>query len=394
MLRRVFRITAFSVVVLLIAGSLFLASWNHLEGRKVDAELEGLRARREPLLLAELRPPPVPDAENAAPLLSKAAALLGDAPDRYATLVQELQDGAPGAAERAGRELSQAAPAARALGEAFARPRCLFPVNYEDGFQALLPHVGEINRLGWLLRLEGAAASSRGDAAGVVAAAGRLLRLARCLDGERTLIGFLVRTSLVEAAFTLAPADPAVADLARAELPGLREQAALALRMERAFVIRWFSELLDGRAAPDGVTPGFAAWFFARPLVRRDFAHYLRITQASLDLVGRSWPESAAGREQLAALEVEANHPISRGIIPAYRSLLLRLSETEARLRMLVLAATLAKAPPAALPPGPGSVDPLTGQPFRYQAAGKGFTLKAGDGSAGSAELVLSVPAR
>ena len=62
--------------LLLIAGGFVGAMlwWGHEAQRRLDAEIAAIRARGEPILIEDFTVQPVPDSENAALLLRKAAA--------------------------------------------------------------------------------------------------------------------------------------------------------------------------------------------------------------------------------------------------------------------------------------------------------------------------------
>jgi hypothetical protein len=57
------------VALVIVAG---YAGWNALLAREYASRLDALRAAGEPVFHTDLRPPPVAEEENAAPLLEKA----------------------------------------------------------------------------------------------------------------------------------------------------------------------------------------------------------------------------------------------------------------------------------------------------------------------------------
>ena len=85
-IRRVWRVVAYGLLVLLLLGGLLNLVGNLYYGHRVKAEIRALKAAGHPVTPADVTPPPVPDAENAA-LLYKAAA----------KIVEPHQAGADGA---------------------------------------------------------------------------------------------------------------------------------------------------------------------------------------------------------------------------------------------------------------------------------------------------------
>jgi len=86
------------------------------------------------------------------------------------------------------------------IAEASRRPKCRFPIRYEENFQALLPHLSYMRSLArtYRLRAQAELAAGQGDAA--VADVQTCLRLADSLDNDSLLISFLVRAAVFDIA--------------------------------------------------------------------------------------------------------------------------------------------------------------------------------------------------
>lgn len=240
--------------------------------QKYEAEA---RARQVKLYLMELVPAPVPDAENfaAVPIFQDAFdkpnapnpfALLerpGEkAPSLGAAVKNELVDlgewqkffiatktlstasGNP--AEDVLQALEHYAAAWEQLRTAAARPRSRFPVRYEDGINASMPHVGVLQSAAKLNALRLLAHLQLGDSAAAYEDFRLGMRLRESLETEPTLICSLVRlsqlamlenavwTGLARHQWAAPELEKITADLGR---PRLMDDYALGLGGERGF---------------------------------------------------------------------------------------------------------------------------------------------------------------
>jgi hypothetical protein len=101
---------------------------------------------------------------------------------------------------------------------------CDFPVRFEDGFQAELPHVSKLRQLARLLSLQLRVRAARGDADGALECLEALVAASRTMDGRLSAVDFLTGVALGgvacrEAEFLLnnsAPDDSQLARLQRA----------------------------------------------------------------------------------------------------------------------------------------------------------------------------------
>ncbi|MBM3472579.1 MAG: hypothetical protein FJX75_04805, partial [Armatimonadetes bacterium] len=73
---RVWRIVAYGLLALLLLGGLLNLVGNLYYGHRVKAEIRALKAAGHPVTPADITPPPVSEAENAAPLYKAAAQIV------------------------------------------------------------------------------------------------------------------------------------------------------------------------------------------------------------------------------------------------------------------------------------------------------------------------------
>lgn len=180
------------------------------------------------MTLAEFVPASVPDAENFAAvplfanLFSENEAIRNAAqkvlaipkPDSAKTGITDLAAwqaafvkngdlpaaGADAAADVLQGIAAHCGPALAELAEAERRPHSVFPVKWEQGFYALLPHLGVIQNAASIHRLRVAAHLARRENAAAYAEFQGMLWLARALEKEPTLITGLVRVSVLKLA--------------------------------------------------------------------------------------------------------------------------------------------------------------------------------------------------
>ena len=208
----------------------------NIRGRSAwDVYAEEAKQRGVKMSLSELLPPPVPDAENfaAVPLFAN---LFSDDEAVRTAAQNALAIPKPDVSQYVGKTREprltdlaawQAAfvksgdlPAARAdpatdvlegivhhcgpalaeLAEAERRPHAVFPVKWEQGFAALLPHLSLMQSAASIHRIRAAAHLARKENAAAFEEFQGMLRLVRALESEPTLIAGLVRISALKMA--------------------------------------------------------------------------------------------------------------------------------------------------------------------------------------------------
>ncbi len=263
---------------------------------------EEARARGVKMSLQELLPASVPDAENfaAVPLFAnlfsedeavqkKAAGTLTlpvterisrlanlgtatrcDLANWQADFVQggNLQSASPDPAADVLRAIEHRfGPALAELAEAERRPHAVFPVKWERGIAAMLPHLQQIQAAAKIHALRLSAYLAQRNTAAAYAEFRGLLRLYRALEKEPTLISGLVRISVLQLAVSgvwegvmTGAWDPASLEKIQndvAELDLLAD-CQFAFNAERAFMNSVLDSARSGKAPIDGTWGGFS----------------------------------------------------------------------------------------------------------------------------------------
>ncbi len=235
--RKIRPLTA-AVLVLVSLTTLVAAvvTGTNVRGRSAwEAYADDARARGVKITLSELLPPPIPDAENfaAIPLFTNlfsedpaaretAAKVLElppvESPARAASMGERRlldlaawQSAFVKSGDLAAASADPAADVLRGIGHRFGpaltqlagagrRPGAVFPVKWEDGIAALLPHLGVMQSAAKIHQLRTIAHLARGESGAAYEAFSDTLRLYRALEKEPTLIAGLVRASILQIA--------------------------------------------------------------------------------------------------------------------------------------------------------------------------------------------------
>ena len=404
--------------------------------------LEAKAAKRgEPLTLAELaaKSPPIPDAENAAVVLLELwkesepqfwqAFIDGRAPlpernvvpvdpdlpilGSNATRPSRVQPLSPAALSAAEDYLKSHAAHMERVRAALRRPRCRFPVKFNDGYDALLPHLSKLKGEAQLFRLEALVATERGDNDAAITALGNPGRIGTLLAEEPFLITQLVRiacfTMVVDGAQhllcrrELAPSQLARLDtmLDELKLPSSLRWAYIA---ERAAGLNIYEQSGDALAriasSSDGSNDVKPADY--RRLVRvmnaiglasADRRLMLESFDEAIELADKDSHQDLSRRREIFA---EAGRKARRFppklfssfLLPAMQRVPNKYANLEARRRAAVtavavqklrltqggkLAEQLDELVPRFLPSVP--LDPYDGQPLRYKRRPAGFVV-------------------
>lgn len=216
-------------LVTLITAVFVVEGWR---GRRAWAGVVELaRSRGEVLTMAEIVPPAVPADENfaatplVAALFSTDEKIAKAAADRW--ILPRPSDGKsepgfsppkePGLSvldawraylgtddllvylERYAADLDE-------ISAATLRPHARFPIRYEDGFKATIPHIGPLQKISRIMRLRAEARLERGQASGAAADVAAMLRLARKINEDPTLISQLMARAIAGQAVQVAGA--------------------------------------------------------------------------------------------------------------------------------------------------------------------------------------------
>jgi hypothetical protein len=306
-----------AVVALLILAHLTL---NIVAGRRLKAELSRIRAAGQPLTLAEVAPPQVPDSQNAAPLYQQAfKGLMKPVADEdivMAFLGQGRHDKPRPTLAEVGAVLARHEADFRLLEEGSRRPACRFPVNWKLGVAALFPHLPKARKATRFLVAKALVEAERGRADLALNDLGIVVRLTNHLGAEPTLMTQVLRIAYTAIAFwyvpeILAAAPPSATDSrALYDLLGQTDIAgpfARAIATEQALLgLAGFEQvrrtgplLLGGQAAAEHPDPTWVrvlagGWPVLRyvwePFRKLDEVYYLRYMRDTIALAAASPP--------------------------------------------------------------------------------------------------------
>jgi hypothetical protein len=408
--RRVWRFVL-ALLALLILAHLIL---NIVAGRRLEAELNRIRAAGQPLTLAEAAPPPVPDAQNAAVLYQQAFDGLSKPEadeDTVSAFLQTLPEKPRPTLAEVEAVLARHEADFRLLEEASRRPACRFPVNWKAGWAALFPHLGIPRTATRFLLAKALAEAERGRTAEALNDLAIEVRVVNHIGAEPSLIAQLVRVARLADLFdslpdALAAAPPSATDSrALYDLLGQVDIAgpfARAIATEQAFVIAGFEQLR--RAGPLGMIVNMPSaedptwvrvlargWPVIRwvwePFLKLDEVYFLRHMQ-DLIAVAAASPPRRMGYQKLADEASRAPwYAIVSKILAAFVQLPLR--EDHAAATVAVMRGALALRAyqiehgdyPASLAElrarGGWAIpnDPCSSKPFIYRREGKGYLL-------------------
>lgn len=237
--------------------------WGHYADSQIQAEIDAIRARGEPLLAKDFIPSPIPDEQNAAELYKRAVAcnplLNKEHPDRFSDADMDRLASMISVAilDQQFRQ-EHREDLARILeisSESFALARQAryvegvdWKLDYSSGiFRAQLPRLGGQRDLAKLLCTAALVAHERGDHAAAVENLRDCLAIAAAVDATHTLVDHLFNISIRNlTAETIEKIAPTLQ-------VGLDEREA---RPERVKML--IDDLLDERTMREGLTAAFA----------------------------------------------------------------------------------------------------------------------------------------
>lgn len=186
-----FVLMGLAVLVLILHASITVSGKRGLERRFAE-----IRARGEPLTFEELAPRPVPIYENAAPIYEQAFKAL-KLPERDENL-QKFLDEDTSPEDRAKLEpgirelIQQNEPVFALIEEAVSKPKCVFPVKWEDGLNALHLHSNQLRKLNSLVSARAILRGSDGQTDAALQDLALALRIADAIRGEPDIESYLV----------------------------------------------------------------------------------------------------------------------------------------------------------------------------------------------------------
>jgi len=420
------RIALTLFVVLLLAPGIAWTIWNVRAGAELRRALSALEAKGAPMTVGQFRPPALPEAENAAPLLNRAFLRMAggrtdlqplDEPFEALSkvwkdttrLFDQLRTDAALAADVKAK--LAAPPVAEVLGllrEAAARPGCNFELKYEQGAALLLPHMMRSSNAVRLLCLVAWVKARDGDLPAALKDLRAGLVLSRMIAEDRVLISVLVAFAGTQHVLDVLPhvlaAAPAAAvaaddldgfagDLARTR-EAFKPMLVHCLDGERIALGGWaFEGIINGTLdanllAGTGERSPALLWFYAnpfRPLLKQDYAFYVTVLGEMREVAGKPFDPAAVASIARRCEGVPRWAILSRLIMPALDGVFVKAAEMEcaldaARVGLALEKHRLAKgAYPASLealqPAGGVPADPFTGRPLVYKPSASGVQV-------------------
>jgi hypothetical protein len=189
--------------VLIVIGMLMHGIVSVIEGRKLEADLRAIKAKGEPVSWAELGKPKVPDAENAAPAYAKVFSILtakkqDPAPDVSCDLLDPVRRKTdPGVWEAVRNVLTKYQAIFPLIEEATSKPRCRFPIKWEEGFNAKFPQLASLRTASAMLAARAILQVRSNDMAGACHSIELGFKVSNALEEQPTLISQLVRIAVI-----------------------------------------------------------------------------------------------------------------------------------------------------------------------------------------------------
>ncbi|MCX6345489.1 MAG: hypothetical protein NT018_10535 [Armatimonadetes bacterium] len=180
--------------------------WPYLGGDSLETQISKLKASGEPVTMAELVGPAIPDSQNAALIYEKAFKEMGFPKDksqfeeRVESLLDDWKSGKTNAYPKLEQFVSQYQTVIPLIEKASDYPKCRFSVNWEDGLDAKLDHLGYLRCLSTLLSCATIVEAHNGRIENADHLCELKLKLSNAVQGEPDIISFLTRTSLIRSA--------------------------------------------------------------------------------------------------------------------------------------------------------------------------------------------------
>ena len=389
-------------VGLCIAGLCVLfASLSGLANRPLRRAYAALEADGRPMDPAQIIPPPIPDADNAAPIYQAAALQLKTEPggeELGALAARMLEDESDAEAEEAFRALC-ARPfvqdAIEMLRKGSRRAGCRYDIDYSMGWETLLPHIGELRNLSRIICGKARLSVAQGLQEEAWDDAITSLRLANALQNEPALISQLVRMaqfSLAVNAIRFVAArgapNPQQYDETTRLLLTFEDIAPLVLALdgERLMLGEWAfdqppSELKKIFGDEQSIPVAFYSYF--PPLRQHDRAAYLSTMHAYANNAIAPYSPCDTDLDEQLLNDVPRHFMLTRLLAPPLSAVKGRfvIMIAQARVTRVGLAAIRFKQDQGAFPPDLQALeladtdDPFTGKPLIYRATDHDFTI-------------------
>ncbi|MDY0356900.1 MAG: hypothetical protein RBR19_13550 [Sedimentisphaerales bacterium] len=410
MRRRTVRILTGVVIVVVILGIAYAVAVA-ISAAKLRRAYAALEKAGRPTQVAQVIPPNVPDANNAALLYQSAALLLKaqPAPEKdllayLGNLVGRSSDKPLDPEEQAELEslLRQdvIAQALSMLTQGTQRPSCRFDNDYSAGISMPLSHLAEQRALARILGAKALLHAKDGQAEEAWDTALIQLKFADALRTEPTIVSQLVRVAQIDLACTtiqrlcemLVPSEQRLRDLQEL-LGGYDDITPLIVATdgerlvfgEQTFRLpgKELRDTLDEDDMPDIISRLLFLRVSFKPLFLADHAAYLRLMQDCTSRFREPYDPNEAGAFDGELFETHKRHVLTRTLLPAlgrvkevYLRRIAQVRVTRAGLVLLQYRATHGGFPETlgALDPD-GVRDPFSQVSLLYRRQGAGFDL-------------------
>jgi len=411
-----------TVLVVFVVGGIPWTYLNIKYSGEVERELARLRDAGEPLTIEEMIPDPVPDDQNAAviyqevfdvsfergqpqPQQDRALGVIPPEEDRR--LAESMTLGEEFDVELAREVFSrpEVIEVLAKLEEASKRPHCVWPIHWEDGFNALFPHMADYRSAARFMAARARVSAADGDTDDALRWVGTSLRMSRQVMQEPILISHFSAVAIQAIALRAAavaldtdmPSPEAAAELRDlAESFDMTAEFHRALQFERAYGLAFFdwirredaetvAKLFDDTIPAAAVNP--YRGLVAAPIRAFDRARFLanwRVYLPGLDrpyrLQDTDATERAIRSSTVMAILTNILCPVSNRASMKRDQAIARLDELGIVLDLKMhkrahgvypatldeLQATLDHKLP---------IDPFSGEAYRYERRGEGFIL-------------------
>ena len=433
--RKTWRYSLGLLILLIIAHIIF----NFIAGRKLEAELQKIRAAGAPLTIMEAAPPPVPDNENAAALYLWAfrgesgpveahrilsepwpKVLLGKRmfPSSVSKMIDDFRGASNNKTPRP--TLAQMKPIIKKydgiyhlLDKASRMKECRFPVNWQSGFAAMFPHLTGIREATRFLIAKALVEAAYGNSSAALEDFAIAIRMTDQVSSEPTMVPQLVRANCYKMVFKRLPdifvtAPPTVAEsrafyelLAKTNLTeslvhsleSARAEGILMFKFAHKDGILWSINAESGNEPPlwaKKLVPWRAIFNpIWEPFLKLDEIYYLQNMHVLIEQLSKSLTPGINGNEKPE--DVLRKAPwyavISRGMFSGYSGQFSKMTELSAMFGLTQAATALRvyqiehNVYPPSLDELHKSIgweipnDPFNNKPFIYRREGKGYII-------------------
>ena len=248
------------------------------------------------------------------------------------------------------------------LADDLKRPHCRFNIRYEDGFAAVLPHLGTMRNAATLFSLSSAQRLSKGDTTGAWQDTLNGIRLGEQLRTEPFLISQLVRIAILETNFQTYWEGQVNHQWSAEQLTAFQETfqsidllagMESAIRAERNMINHWFTSVAQGGTQTQGFDElnssldYFPAFFF--------YSNQYQINRILTEIIlpGIDVSNHRLNVHQFKKMEEEIldlkssflpfRHAIALLMLPGLDKYALKVSQTQAALDQSAIVAALEK---------------------------------------------------